>query len=77
MKRFETTPGRMLIGECLPQEPQGAFDVVNRLLTKKEVGDVIDIVYRHAARKRRCCSPTRSWVSASACVQGGHFLRQG
>jgi DNA-directed RNA polymerase subunit beta' len=51
MMRFETTPGRMLIGECLPQNHRTPYDVVNRLLTKKEVGDVIDIVYRHAGQK--------------------------
>ncbi len=51
MQRFETTPGRMLLGECLPNNHKVPFDVVNRLLTKKEVGDVIDIVYRHAGQK--------------------------
>jgi DNA-directed RNA polymerase subunit beta' len=51
MQRFETTPGRMLIGECLPKNHRTPYDVVNRLLTKKEVGDVIDIVYRHAGQK--------------------------
>tara|TARA_R110000782_G_scaffold78293_3_gene155937 strand:- start:134100 stop:138350 length:4251 start_codon:yes stop_codon:yes gene_type:complete len=51
MKRFETTPGRMLLGECLPQSHKVPFDVVNRLLTKKEIGDVIDQVYRHTGQK--------------------------
>ena len=51
MKRFETTPGRMLIGECLPSSHKVPFDVVNRLLTKKEIGDVIDQVYRHTGQK--------------------------
>jgi len=51
MKRFETTPGRMLIGECLPQSHKVPFDTVNRLLTKKDVGDVIDEVYRHTGQK--------------------------
>ena len=50
-KRFETTPGRMLIGECLPKSYKVPFDVVNRLLTKKEIGDVIDQVYRHTGQK--------------------------
>jgi DNA-directed RNA polymerase subunit beta' len=50
-KRFETTPGRMLIGECLPKSHTVPFDVVNRLLTKKEIGDVIDQVYRHTGQK--------------------------
>ena len=51
LKRFETTPGRMLIGECLPQSHTVPFDLVNRLLTKKEIGDVIDQVYRHTGQK--------------------------
>ena len=51
LKRFETTPGRMLIGECLPRSHKVPFDVVNRLLTKKDVGDVIDEVYRHTGQK--------------------------
>ena len=51
MKRFETTPGRMLLGECLPKSHKVPFDVVNRLLTKKEIGDVIDTVYRHTGQK--------------------------
>ena len=51
MKRFETTPGRMLIGECLPKNYKVPFDVVNRLLTKKDIADVIDQVYRHTGQK--------------------------
>ena len=51
LKRYETTPGRMLLGECLPQNHKVPFDIVNRLLTKKDVGDVIDEVYRHAGQK--------------------------
>ena len=51
MRRFETTPGRMLIGECLPKNHKVPFDIVNRLLTKKDIGDVIDEVYRHTGQK--------------------------
>ena len=51
MHRVETTPGRMLIGECLPKSHTVPFEVVNRLLTKKEIGDVIDQVYRHTGQK--------------------------
>ncbi len=51
MKRFETTPGRMLLGECLPSSHKVPFDVVNQLLTKKEIADVIDQVYRHTGQK--------------------------
>ena len=51
LKRFETTPGRMLLGETLPKSHKVPFDTVNRLLTKKDVGDVIDEVYRHTGQK--------------------------
>ncbi|MXO91133.1 DNA-directed RNA polymerase subunit beta' [Pontixanthobacter aquaemixtae] len=50
-QRFITTPGRMLIGECLPKNHKVPFDIINRLLTKKEIGDVIDQVYRHTGQK--------------------------
>jgi DNA-directed RNA polymerase subunit beta' len=51
MKRVETTPGRMLIGECLPKNHKAPFEIVNRLLTKKEIADVIDTVYRECGQK--------------------------
>jgi len=51
LARFETTPGRMLIGECLPKSHKVPFAIVNRLLTKKDIGDVIDEVYRHTGQK--------------------------
>jgi DNA-directed RNA polymerase subunit beta' len=51
MVRYETTPGRMLLAECLPKSHTVPFETVNRLLTKKEIGDVIDQVYRHTGQK--------------------------
>ncbi|HEY8604911.1 DNA-directed RNA polymerase subunit beta' [Tsuneonella suprasediminis] len=51
MKRVDTTPGRMLIGECLPKNHKVPYEVINRLLTKKDIGDVIDEVYRHTGQK--------------------------
>ena len=49
--RVETTPGRMLLGEILPRHPLISFDLLNRLLTKKEITQVIDDVYRHCGQK--------------------------
>ncbi len=46
-----TTPGRMLIGQLLPLNADVPFSVVNRMLTKKNVSDVIDLVYRHCGQK--------------------------
>jgi DNA-directed RNA polymerase subunit beta' len=51
MMRVETTAGRMLLGETLPKSHKVPFETINRLLTKKEIGDVIDIVYRHTGQK--------------------------
>ncbi|MFZ1413836.1 MAG: DNA-directed RNA polymerase subunit beta' [Defluviicoccus sp.] len=49
--RVETTPGRMLLSELLPQHPNLPFSLVNRLLTKKEISAVIDAVYRNCGQK--------------------------
>jgi DNA-directed RNA polymerase subunit beta' len=46
-----TTPGRMLIGQLLPLNVNVPFSVVNKQLTKKNVSDVIDLVYRHCGQK--------------------------
>ena len=51
MRRFETTPGRLRLGQLLPKNFKTPFDIVNRLLRKKEVGEVIDTVYRHCGQK--------------------------
>ncbi|RMH42549.1 MAG: DNA-directed RNA polymerase subunit beta' [Alphaproteobacteria bacterium] len=51
LKRFETTPGRVRLGALLPKNAKAPFDLVNRLLRKKEVQQVIDTVYRHCGQK--------------------------
>jgi len=51
VKRVNTTPGRLLLGETLPKSHKVPYETINRLLTKKELGDVIDIVYRHTGQK--------------------------
>jgi DNA-directed RNA polymerase subunit beta' len=48
----ETTPGRMLVAEELPRHPSVPFELVNRLLRKKDVAEVIDIIYRHCGQKQ-------------------------
>ncbi len=50
-KVYETTPGRMIIAELLPKKPGISFDLVNRLLTKKNIARVIDAVYRSCGQK--------------------------
>lgn len=46
-----TTPGRALIAQILPRHPAIPFSLVNKQLTKKNVSDVIDAVYRHCGQK--------------------------
>ncbi len=50
-KILQTTPGRMLLSEILPRHPNLPIDLLNRLLTKKEITNVIDAVYRHCGQK--------------------------
>ncbi|AHJ64954.1 DNA-directed RNA polymerase subunit beta' [Granulibacter bethesdensis] len=49
--RVVTTPGRMLIAQILPRHPNVPFALINKQLTKKNVSDVIDAVYRHCGQK--------------------------
>ena len=51
MKRYDTTPGRIRLGALLPLNAKAPFDLVNRLLRKKEVQQVIDTVYRYCGQK--------------------------
>ncbi|UAL11371.1 DNA-directed RNA polymerase subunit beta' [Caulobacter segnis] len=50
-KVIDTTPGRMKIAALLPQHPQIGHRLIEKALTKKEIGNLIDIVYRHCGQK--------------------------
>ena len=47
----DTTPGRMKIAAVLPQNENIGLKVLEKTLTKKEIGNLIDIVYRHCGQK--------------------------
>ena len=51
LERFETTPGRLRLGVLLPLNAKAPFALVNRLLRKKEVQQIIDTVYRYCGQK--------------------------
>jgi DNA-directed RNA polymerase subunit beta' len=72
---YDTTPGRMLLGELLPRRPEVSFDLVNRLLTKKEISNMIDVVYRHCGQKETVifCDKTMGMGFAYACRAGISF----
>ncbi len=48
---YETTPGRVMLGQVLPRSAKVPFDVVNKLMTKREISNMIDTVYRHCGQK--------------------------
>ena len=51
VERVVSTPGRMLLSEILPRNSLVPFGLINRLLTKKDISNVIDVVYRHCGQK--------------------------
>lgn len=50
-KIYDTTPGRVILSTALPDHPAVSFDVVNKLMTKKEISNMIDAVYRGCGQK--------------------------
>src|SRR6202000_2078244 len=48
-KRVETTVGRMLLNEMVP--PEIPLAEINRTMKKKELGNLIDLVYRKCGNK--------------------------
>src|SRR5688500_19732038 len=50
-KQYDTTPGRVLLGQVLPRSSKVSFDIVNKLMTKREISGMIDTVYRHCGQK--------------------------
>ncbi|MFL5079773.1 MAG: DNA-directed RNA polymerase subunit beta', partial [Microvirga sp.] len=50
-KIYDTTPGRVILSRVLPDHPAVTFDVVNKLMTKKEISGMIDAVYRNCGQK--------------------------
>src|SRR5712671_5077950 len=47
----DTTPGRVMLGQVLPKSPKISFEAVNKLMTKREISNMIDMVYRHCGQK--------------------------
>src|SRR6201981_1693163 len=75
VQRVQTTPGRMLLSEILPRHPAIGFDLINTLLTKKEISNVIDQVYRHAGQKETVifCDRLMTLGFTQACKAGISF----
>ena len=73
-----TTPGRMMIAQVLPKHPDVPFSLINRQLTKKNVSDVIDAVYRHCGQKECVIFADRLMgLGFGQACKAGISLRQG
>ena len=74
-KIYDTTPGRMIIGELLPKNPNVPFDIANQEMTKKNISKMIDTVYRHCGQKETVifCDRIMQLGFGHACRAGISF----
>ena len=74
-KVVETTPGRARLADLLPDNPNVTFSLVNQLMTKKEVTNVIDYIYRHCGQKDTVifCDRLMALGFGQACQSGISF----
>ncbi len=75
IRRVSTTAGRMMLATILPQHKAVSFDLLNRLLTKKEISNVIDHVHRHCGQKETVifCDRIMAIGFQQACKAGISF----
>ena len=71
----ETSPGRAKLSTLLPNHSAVPFNTINKLMTKKEVTNVIDYVYRHCGQKETVifCDQLMSMGFKHACTAGISF----
>ncbi len=74
-KIYDTTPGRMIIGELLPKNVNVPFDIANQEMTKKNISKMIDTVYRHCGQKETVifCDRIMALGFGHACRAGISF----
>src|SRR5207302_9638477 len=74
-KSFDTRPGRMMVGELFRDHNKVPFDVANKLMTKKEISNMIDTVYRNCGQKHTVifCDRIMALGFREACKAGISF----
>src|SRR6056300_580125 len=74
-KILDTTPGRAKLPTLLPNHNSVDFNTINKLMTKKEVTNVIDFVYRHCGEKDTVifCDQIMAMGFKHACTAGISF----
>tara|TARA_X000000950_G_scaffold53272_1_gene63205 strand:- start:3976 stop:8184 length:4209 start_codon:yes stop_codon:yes gene_type:complete len=71
----DSTPGRIIISDLLPRHPEVPFTLLNQVLTKKEISNMIDTVYRHCGQKETVIFADRLMKLGfkNACTAGISF----
>jgi DNA-directed RNA polymerase subunit beta' len=71
----ESTPGRIIMSDLLPRHPDVPFAQLNQVLTKKELTNLIDTVYRHCGQKEAVIFADRMMKLGFkyACIAGISF----
>ena len=74
-KIYDTTPGRMIIGELLPKNVNVPYETANQEMTKKNISKMIDTVYRHCGQKETVifCDRIMALGFSHACRAGISF----
>ncbi len=72
---FDTTPGRMIVGNHLPKSFKVPFSICNQEMTKKNISSMIDTVYRHCGQKETVifCDQIMALGFKHACTAGISF----
>ena len=51
VEKYTSTAGRFLLANVLPKNHNIKFSLINKLLTKKNVSEVIDTIFRYCGQK--------------------------
>jgi DNA-directed RNA polymerase subunit beta' len=71
----DSTPGRMIMSDLFPRHKDLPFALINQVMTKKEVTNLIDTVYRHCGQKETVifCDRMMKLGFRNACTAGISF----
>ena len=50
-EKYQSTAGRFILSSILPKHPKIKFSLIDRILSKKHVSEIIDLVYRFCGQK--------------------------
>ncbi len=53
-KKYTTSAGRVVLFKTVPENNNLPFDVINKVLTKKDISNLLDNVYRFTGQKATC-----------------------